>query len=1327
MALALLCGAAASGAPVNTYTASSTPVIVKPSSAYVYTVRLTNGTASQGAQSARIGIPVGFSVLAASAATSAAGGCSAVSWVADGTLIANGAVNLKKPGNNTTELCPGGTLSVSITASAPAEGAWTWATELFRDTAVFALQGPQPTVRVDGTPPVLSIDSAPPNPSNEASPTFAFSANEPGVALECKLDDGAFAACVSPKTYGPLADGEHSFQLRGSDQAGNVATTVTHTWTIATVQPLTTIDSAPPTYSDSHTATFTFSTATSGSTFKCQLDSLEVENCASPKTYDSLAEGSHTFQVRAIDPALNEGSLIGHTWTVDTTAPAASIETKPASLGNATNASFTFTANESAATFRCKLDAGAFAACVSPKPYSALADGTHTFSVEAIDRAGNVGAAATYAWTVDTAAPDTTITTNPPPASSSPAASFSFTGTEAGSSFECRLDGQEWAPCLAPRGYSGLADGTHTFSVRAIDGALNVDPTPATLTWIVDTIPPDTTIATKPPTLTNLATASFTFTASEAATFECKLDLETDFGACGASKAYSSLADGRHDLAVRARDTAGNLDSSPASYTWTVDTVAPQTTIATAPPSQSASGLASFTFNSSEPGSSFECKVDAGAYTACSSPKSYSLVDGLHTFEVRATDPAANTDATADAYSWRIDTAEPDTTITSAPSGSVRTRDATVLFSSPDAGVTFECKLDTDSFAPCSSPRLYSGLSEAAHRFEVRARDGAGNLDLSPADAVWIVDVTQPETSIVAGPESVTSSPDATFTFSSNESAVTYECKLDTGQFAACASPKGYAGLSAGAHRVEVRAIDAAGNIDASAAAFSWTIDATPPETTIDSGPAPDKPTNDRAATLAFSSPDQSAGFECQLDAAPYAACTSPRAYSGLADGSHTFNVRARDRAGNVDPTPARRSWTVDTVTPTPTITLPIDGSSTNDTTPAFAGTAGTAVGDNGIVTVRVFAGSTVTTTPLQTFAVNRAAGSWAGAAAPLVEGIYTARAEQSDTASNVGYSAPITFTVDTGGPGTAITERPANPSLSGTATFRFSSTDPLATFRCSLDAGDFVPCSSPVTYGGLAPGAHVFAVNATDRAGNTGGNATYLWTVATPPAPPPAPPPPPSPPALPPPTPDIVPPHEVASVRVKAGNATVTLTWALPRDPDFDRVSVSRTQSGKAVRAVTIYQGTKRTLTDRRLKNGVRYRYRITTHDRAGNRSAGVLVAATPQAPLVAPRDGVSLTSPPLLRWQAVPGATYYNVQLWLMRTGGQQKAARPVKVLSAWPTVPRLKLTPRWAFDGEMYRLVPGTYRWFVFPGFGKRSQARYGALLGQSGFTVKATKAL
>ena len=130
-ALALLCAAAAGGAPVNGYTATSTPTVVQPSSVHIYTIRLENDTTSERAQRARIGIPSGFSVSAASAVTSAVGECVPASpWIADGTLIANGAVNLKKPGGKATELCPGATLTVSITASAPAEGLWTWSTEL---------------------------------------------------------------------------------------------------------------------------------------------------------------------------------------------------------------------------------------------------------------------------------------------------------------------------------------------------------------------------------------------------------------------------------------------------------------------------------------------------------------------------------------------------------------------------------------------------------------------------------------------------------------------------------------------------------------------------------------------------------------------------------------------------------------------------------------------------------------------------------------------------------------------------------------------------------------------------------------------------------------------------------------------------------------------------------------------------------------------------------------------------------------------------------------------------------------------------------------------
>jgi glycosyl hydrolase family 26 len=85
-------------------------------------------------------------------------------------------------------------------------------------------------------------------------------------------------------------------------------------------------------------------------------------------------------------------------------------------------------------------------------------------------------------------------------------------------------------------------------------------------------------------------------------------------------------------------------------------------------------------------------------------------------------------------------------------------------------------------------------------------------------------------------------------------------------------------------------------------------IDTTPPETTIDSGPVGDVPST--TALFAFSS-SESGSFQCRLDAAAYAACASPKSYTGLAAGPHTFSVRAVDTAGNVDPTPASRTWRV--------------------------------------------------------------------------------------------------------------------------------------------------------------------------------------------------------------------------------------------------------------------------------------------------------------------------------------------------------------------------------------------------------------------------------
>ena len=322
--------------------------------------------------------------------------------------------------------------------------------------------------------------------------------------------------------------------------------------------------------------------------------------------------------MRATDQAANTGTPTSFTWTVDTTAPDTAIDTKPAAYTSSNSATFTFHASEGS-TFACQLDGGAFSSCSSPKSYPGLAQGTHTFSVQATDTAGNTGSPASYSWAIDTTDPETSITSGPENGSStsSTSASFSFSGSDnislpADLSFQCKLDGASFAPCTSPASYTDLSAGSHTFSVKATDQAGNTDPTPDTRTWTIDTTAPDTTIDTTPSNPSNQTTAAFTFHSSEAgSTFECQLDTG-GFASCTSPASYNSLTDGSHTFQVRASDAGGNTDQTPASFTWVVDTTAPDTVIDTAPPALTIATSASFSFHSTEAGSSFQCSLDTG-------------------------------------------------------------------------------------------------------------------------------------------------------------------------------------------------------------------------------------------------------------------------------------------------------------------------------------------------------------------------------------------------------------------------------------------------------------------------------------------------------------------------------------------------------------------------------------------------------------------------------------------------------------------------------------------------------------------------------------------
>jgi hypothetical protein len=84
----------------------------------------------------------------------------------------------------------------------------------------------------------------------------------------------------------------------------------------------------------------------------------------------------------------------------------------------------------------------------------------------------------------------------------------------------------------------------------------------------------------------------------------------------------------------------------------------------------------------------------------------------------------------------------------------------------------------------------------------------------------------------------------------------------------------------------------------------------------------------------------------------------------------------------------------------------------------------------------------------------------------------------------------------------------------------------------------------------------------------------------------------------------------------------------------------------------------------------------------------------------------------PPLFRWARVRTATYYNIQLY--------RGSR--KILSAWPAKPRLKLRRTWVYNGHLYRLRKGGYRWWVWPAFGPRSKPNYGHVMGTGTFRVR-----
>jgi hypothetical protein len=520
--------------------------------------------------------------------------------------------------------------------------------------------------------------------------------------------------------------------------------------------------------------------------------------------------------------------------------------------------------------------------------------------------------------------PQTQIDAGPSGTTTSTTASFGFSSPDPGARFECRLDGGElgsgtFSPCSSPENYVGLAFGQHTFEVRAVDGAGIPDPTPAARTWTIGSTATTSFDADADAHVASSSPAS-NFGAASSVTVDRSPVLEgfLRFSVEGLSGEVT-------DARLRLYATNGSPDGpalAPTSNGWSES----QLTWSNQP---AATGPVAA--NVGQVGAGAWAEYDVGALVTG---------DGIYSFNLAAESSDGVDFVSRQASSQNkpvllITTklTGPEARIDSGPSGSTTSSEANFGFSASDPNAGFECRLDAGAWAECRSPQQYIGLGEGPHAFEVRAI-GQDGLAGSPASRSWTVDATAPAVSATtpgAGASGVEPNVMVSARFSEAIDPATLTASTFTlrrsGESTPLAASVNYDGAAATATLDPAPALaegstytatlrggpdgvkDVAGNPLAAAHSWSFTTAAVPPQTTIDSGPSGS--TTSTSATFTFSASEPGASFECKLDAGSWKSCQSPAAYSGLAAGEHSFEVRASDAGGAADPTPASRHWTV--------------------------------------------------------------------------------------------------------------------------------------------------------------------------------------------------------------------------------------------------------------------------------------------------------------------------------------------------------------------------------------------------------------------------------
>ncbi len=253
-----------------------------------------------------------------------------------------------------------------------------------------------------------------------------------------------------------------------------------------------------------------------------------------------------------------------------------------------------------------------------------------------------------------------------------------------------------------------------------------------------------------------------------------------------------------------------------------------------------------------------------------------------------------------------------------------------------------EYSLNGSEFAPVQSYRSLSleNLGDGLHTAQLKLRDVDSDVELDSAAVEFTVDTQLPTAMVNEGPSPQHDSTSAVVVFSTADAlsgVESNECSLDNSAFASCSSPLRLQGLASSTHTLKIRALDRAGNLSA-LASLTWTVDLGSSNLVL--GKTPNAITNTKAASFEFMfDPTYTgpAGIVCSLDGSAFGTCTSPMAFTNLADGVHIFRIKPSGAANSLV---KQYSWTVDSTPPSVVIgTKPASKTTSNAATFSFIAT----------------------------------------------------------------------------------------------------------------------------------------------------------------------------------------------------------------------------------------------------------------------------------------------------------------------------------------------------------------------------------------------------